>query len=225
MSSGTYRYREGTVWHEGQGWSDTKEYQKLSTTGYCFCFGSIPSFFLELFLHWSPVAYWAPTDLGSSSFSILSYCLFILFMVFSRQEYWSGSLSESLIQLLLRLYLCLRSSEGLAMVGESVFTLILLPELANWSGYWQESSDFHHMDLSLGFPPDTNGKIPTSQCRRHKRGGFFHIRKIPWRRAWQPTPVFLPGEFHGQRSLAGYSWWDRRVQHDWSDLAHTWTHA
>ena len=51
-----------------------------STTGYCFCFGSIPSFFLELFLHWSPVAYWAPADLGSSSFSILSFCLFILLM-------------------------------------------------------------------------------------------------------------------------------------------------
>ena len=31
--------------------------------------------------------------------------------------------------------------------------------------------------------------------------------KIPWRRAWQPTPTFLPGEFHGQRSLAGYSPW------------------
>ena len=61
-----------------------------STTGYCFCFGSIPSFFLELFLHGSPVAYGAPTDLGSSSFSILSFCLFILFMGFSRQEYWSG---------------------------------------------------------------------------------------------------------------------------------------
>ena len=42
-----------------------------STTGYCFCFGSITSFFLELFLHWSPVAYWAPNDLGSSSFGIL----------------------------------------------------------------------------------------------------------------------------------------------------------
>ena len=39
-----------------------------STTGYCFCFGSIPSFFLELFPHWSPLAYWAPIDLGSSSF-------------------------------------------------------------------------------------------------------------------------------------------------------------
>ena len=46
-----------------------------STTGYCFWCGSMPSFFLELFLHWSPVAYWTPTDLGSSSFSILSFCL------------------------------------------------------------------------------------------------------------------------------------------------------
>ena len=61
-----------------------------STTGCCFCFGSIPSFFLELFLCWSPVAYWAPTDLGSSSFSVLSFCLFILYMGFSRQEYGSG---------------------------------------------------------------------------------------------------------------------------------------
>ena len=61
-----------------------------TTTGYCLCFGSIPSFFLELFLHWSPVAYWAPTDLVSSSLSILSFCLFILFMGFSREEYWSG---------------------------------------------------------------------------------------------------------------------------------------
>ena len=61
----------------------------ISTTEYCFCFGSIPSFFLELFLYWSPVAYWAPTDLGGSSFSVLSFCLFILFRGFSRQEYWS----------------------------------------------------------------------------------------------------------------------------------------
>ena len=46
-----------------------------SIAGYCFCFGSIPSFFLELFLLWSPVAYWVPTDLGSSSFGMLSFCL------------------------------------------------------------------------------------------------------------------------------------------------------
>ena len=60
------------------------------TTGHCFLFGSVSSFFLELFLNSSPVAYWAPTNLGNSSFSVLSFCLFILFMGFSRQEYWSG---------------------------------------------------------------------------------------------------------------------------------------
>ena len=62
----------------------------MSTTGCCFCFGSISLFSLELFLHWYPVACWAPTHLGSSSFSVLSFCLFIPFMRFSRQEYWSG---------------------------------------------------------------------------------------------------------------------------------------
>ena len=61
-----------------------------STTGCCFYSGSTSSLFLELFLHWSPVAYGTPADLGSSSFSILSFCLFILFMGFSRQECWSG---------------------------------------------------------------------------------------------------------------------------------------
>ena len=61
-----------------------------SITGCCFCFGSISSFFLELVLHWSPVAYGASTNLGSSSFSVLSFFLFILLMGFSRQEYWSG---------------------------------------------------------------------------------------------------------------------------------------
>ena len=65
-------------------------YHQSHPAGYCFCFGSIPSFSLKLFLHWSPVVCWAPTDLGSSSFSIQSSCLFILFMGFSRQGYWSG---------------------------------------------------------------------------------------------------------------------------------------
>ena len=46
------------------------------------------------------------------------------------------------------------------------------------------------------------------QHRRLKRCGFDPwVRKIPQRRAWQPTPVFLPGESHGQRSLGGYSPW------------------
>ena len=49
-----------------------------STAECCLCLDSSSSFFLELFLHWSPVAYWGPTDLGSSSFSVLSFRLFIL---------------------------------------------------------------------------------------------------------------------------------------------------
>ena len=61
-----------------------------STTGHCFHFDSAFSSLLKLFLHSSPVAYWTPTDLGNSSFSIMSFCLFILFMGFSRQDYWSG---------------------------------------------------------------------------------------------------------------------------------------
>ena len=46
------------------------------------------------------------------------------------------------------------------------------------------------------------------QCRRHRFKPW--VRKIPQRRSWQPTPVFLPGEFHGQRSLVGYSPWGRK---------------
>ena len=51
------------------------------------------------------------------------------------------------------------------------------------------------------------------QCRRP---GFDHwVKKIPWRKIWQPTPVFLPRESHGQKSLAGYSPWGcKRVGHD-----------
>ena len=51
-----------------------------------------------------------------------------------------------------------------------------------------------------------SGKEPACQFRRHKRSGFVPwVGKVPWRRAWQPTLVFLPGESREQRSLAGYS--------------------
>ena len=62
-----------------------------------------------------------------------------------------------------------------------------------------------------GFPGCTSGKEPTCQSRGRKRRRFDPwVRKIPWRRAWQPTPVFLPGECHGQRSLEGYSPWGHK---------------
>ena len=49
-------------------------------------------------------------------------------------------------------------------------------------------------------------------CRRLRFD--LWVGKIPWRRERQPTPVFLSGELHGQRSLVNYSPWDRRVGHD-----------
>ena len=58
----------------------------------------------------------------------------------------------------------------------------------------------------LCFPGGISGKEPDCQCRRHKRCGFDPcVRKIPWRRKWQPTAVLLPEECHGQRRLAGCS--------------------
>ena len=52
----------------------------------------------------------------------------------------------------------------------------------------------------------TIGKEPACQSRRHERCRFDPwVRELPWRRTWQPTPVCLPGESHGQRSLVGYS--------------------
>ena len=58
-----------------------------------------------------------------------------------------------------------------------------------------------------------SGKESACQCRR--LGFHPWIRKIPWRRKWQPTPVFLPKKSHGQRSLAGYNPWSHRVRHNW----------
>ena len=62
-----------------------------------------------------------------------------------------------------------------------------------------------------GFPGGTSGKEAPCQCGRHEGYGLSAwVGRILWQRAWQPTPVFLPGESHGQRSLAGCSPWGRK---------------
>ena len=58
----------------------------------------------------------------------------------------------------------------------------------------------------MGFPGGASGKESICHCRNHRRHGFNPwVGKTPWKRAWQPTPVSLPRESHGQRSLMGYS--------------------
>ena len=60
----------------------------------------------------------------------------------------------------------------------------------------------------MSFPDGASGKASACQCSRNKNCGFDPwVRKIPWSRKCQPTPVFLPGKSHGQRSLVGYSSW------------------
>ena len=61
--------------------------------------------------------------------------------------------------------------------------------------------------MTTCFPGSSDGK--ESACNTGDPVSIW-VRKIPWRRKWQPTPVFLPGKFHGQRSLAGYSSWNHR---------------
>ena len=64
------------------------------------------------------------------------------------------------------------------------------------------------MGPPVAFPGSPSGRECTCKCRRRKRSGFDPwVRKIPWRRKWQPILVFLPGESHGQRNLEGYSPW------------------
>ena len=75
-------------------------------------------------------------------------------------------------------------------------------------------------NLYKGVQGGTSGKEPTCQCRRYKRFRFKPwVRKIFWRRAWQPTAVFLLGESYGQRSLAVHSPWGRKESDITSNLA------
>ena len=57
----------------------------------------------------------------------------------------------------------------------------------------------------MGFP--SSSEVKASACSAGDLGSVPGLGRFPWRRKWQPTPVFLPGESHGGRSLAGYSPW------------------
>ena len=76
------------------------------------------------------------------------------------------------------------------------------------------------MVLPKGLPRWCSGKEPACQCRRHKRPRFnLWVGKIPWRRKWQPTPLFLPGKSHeatkNQTGLRGQRILDETVNvHD-----------
>ena len=82
----------------------------------------------------------------------------------------------------------------------------------------------HHLWHWSVFPGSSISKESACQCRRHRRHGFDPwVGKVPWRKKWQPTAVFLPGKSHGQKSLVGYSpWGHERVGHDLSTKPPPW---
>ena len=65
--------------------------------------------------------------------------------------------------------------------------------------------DCKELDMTERLRRWLSGKESACQCRRHGFDPWF--KKIPWSRKWQPSPVFLPGKSHGQRSLMAYSSW------------------
>ena len=127
-----------------------------------------------------------------------------LSMGFSRQNYWSGlpcpppgHLPDPGIQ---------RASLMSPALAGRFFTSSATVEPTKKSSQPKYSNLVFQKNFywSMGLPQWLSGKESTCQCRRH---GFDPwVGKIPW----QPTPVFLPGESHGQRILAGYSPWGHK---------------
>ena len=103
----------------------------------------------------------------------------------------------------------IQPSHPLSSPSPPAFTLSQLQGLFQWVSLWP---------LTIGLPRWLSGKESTCQCTIHRRFRFDpSVGKIPWRRKWQPTLVFLPGESHGQRSLVVYSPWGHKwVRHDWT---------
>ena len=86
-----------------------------------------------------------------------------------------------------------------------------------------QSQDFILGLLIVTFPGGSvDSHLQCRRCRRHRLNPW--VGKMPGRRRWQPTPVFLPGESHGQRSLVGYSPWSRK-EWDMTEPLITHTHS
>ena len=155
--------------------------------------------------------------MGQSSLSIWSFCSLALMSNTSSELFrrcltvdpQGGSYAEGIASHSLLL-------SPLYWLDMPDFTFSKVPGLGFPTSAPGTLPDFHFLTCNIfvrfnscsGLPRWRSGKESACQCRRCRRHGLDPwVRKIPWRRKWQPTPGFLPGKFHGQRSLAGYSPW------------------
>ena len=102
------------------------------------------------------------------------------------------------------------------VIGTTGVSLVCACELTNGPSTESWGNGHVHVALTEILPRWLCDKEPTYQCRRRRRCRFPPwVRKIPWRKEQLPTPVFLPGKSHGQRSLAGCSpWGHKRAGHN-----------
>ena len=109
-------------------------------------------------------------------------------------------------------WLCYELKKGeLKSFMTTVFVFLLIISLT--FPLWMLSLYYLVSIIHNWLPMSLSGKEFTCQCKRCKFNSW--VGKIPRGRKWQPTPVFLPGELHGQRRLVGYSpWGHKRVGHD-----------
>ena len=121
------------------------------------------------------------------------------------EEYWSRLPCPSPRRTYIVSYCIICFKQRISFLGDFCYRLKTLLQNSTLNGLPYLEVPGLPRGSAIKNPPANAGDI---------RGLIPGSGKIPWRRAWQPTPVFLSGESHGQRSLAGYSPWGRRVRHD-----------
>ena len=110
-------------------------------------------------------------------------------------------------------------SQSLALLSKRS----IIPTSAPWLEWCQSPPTKPFLQVST--PPSDPGGSGDRVCLQCGRPGFDPwVGKIPWRRKWQPTPVFLPVKSHGQKSLVGYTPWGCKVRHNWATNTFTFPH-
>ena len=120
---------------------------------------------------------------------------------------WGSKLSQMAESLSLGI---LQSIKQNALLADSILLIFTYPVLCDWLDFKNLTLYRSYLFCIMRYFQCSllSSKESSCQFKRLQRHRFYPwVRKISWRKAWQPTPVFLPGESHGQRTLAEYSPW------------------